>query len=186
MLFRSAFKLREIDDRDRLLRRGGRVVDLGAAPGGWSQVAAERCGAEARIVAIDLLPVAPISGVVILQADFLADESASRLQAALGGKADLVLSDLAPNISGIALVDQARMLELLEQAAFFARSVLAPGGAFLAKVFHGSSFDDIRRTLREGFGSVAVRKPQASRGESTETYLLARDPKPLGPGEERS
>jgi 23S rRNA (uridine2552-2'-O)-methyltransferase len=174
---RAAFKLIEIDSRERLLRPGARVVDLGAAPGGWSQVAARRTAPGGRVVAIDLLPIAPISGVTIIQGDFLDEPARRSIVEALGGEADLVLSDLSPNLSGIAAADQARMAELVEQAALFAVSVLGGKGAFVCKIFHGGAFDGVLAELKRSFRSVAVRKPAASRGESRETYLFAREPK---------
>jgi 23S rRNA (uridine2552-2'-O)-methyltransferase len=174
---RAAFKLLDIDARDRLLRPGSRIVDLGGAPGGWSQVAARSSGPGGRVVAIDLLRIEPISGVVIIQGDFLSAAAREQVAAALGGKADLVLSDLSPNLSGIAAADQARMTELVEQAAIFASATLAPKGAFVCKMFHGAAFDAIVADLKRRFFSVAVRKPAASRGESKETYVVAREPR---------
>ncbi len=174
---RAAFKLIEIDEREHLLRPGVRVVDLGAAPGGWSQVAARRSAPGGRVVAIDLLKIEPISGVMVIQGDFLSEPSRREVVAALGGKADLVLSDLSSNLTGISGVDQARMTELVEQAANFALETLTTRGVFLCKVFHGEGFDPAVAGLKHGFRSVAVRKPASSRGESRETYLLAREPK---------
>lgn len=173
---RAAFKLLEIDAGDRLLRRGALVVDLGAAPGGWSQVAAKKVGPDGKVVAIDLLELAPIEGVSVLRGDFL--DAALRLQidAVLGGaKADLVLSDLSPNISGIAASDQARAAELLRAALGFCRGRLKPGGALLAKAFQGEDFAQVMREMKAAFREVQVRKPAASRGASRETYLLGRD-----------
>lgn len=169
---RAAFKLLEIDAKDRLLRPGMKVADLGAAPGGWSQVAAARVGQAGRVVAVDLLEVAPIAGVILLRADFLA--CGSDLLAALGGKADLVLCDMLPNVTGIAAVDQARAAELALAAIEFCGAGLKPGGGLLIKLFHGEAFDEVLAALRRAFATVQTRKPAASRGESRETYLLAR------------
>ena len=175
---RAAYKLLEIDDRDRLLRPGALVVDLGAAPGSWSQVAAARVGARGRVVAVDLLPVDPVPGVEVVQGDFTDAAVADRVAAALGGRpADLVLSDMAPNISGIASADQARAMHLAELALEFAIEHLGPGGAFLVKVFQGAGFPEFRAGMLRRFASLATRKPAASRGRSTEVYLLGRGPR---------
>lgn len=172
---RAAFKLIEIDARDRLLIPGARVVDLGAAPGGWSQVAAERVGPGARVVAIDLLEIAPISGVTVIRGDFREPAAQARLAEALAGKkAQLVMSDLSPNISGIAATDQARAAELVRMAIDFCRENLAPGGSFLCKLFQGEEFGALLGELKETFSRVEIRKPGASRGESRETYVVAR------------
>jgi 23S rRNA (uridine2552-2'-O)-methyltransferase len=172
---RAAYKLLEIDAKDRLLKPGARVVDLGAAPGGWSQVAAEKVGAAGAVVAVDLLEVAPIRGVTVLKGDVRDPEVRARVVEALKGhKADVVLADLSPNLSGIANVDQARAAELVRTAIEFCREHLAPEGAFLTKVFHGESFDALRQELTDAFRQLQIRKPGASRGESRETYLLAR------------
>ena len=177
---RSAYKLTEIDERDRLLKGGQVVVDLGAAPGGWSQVAAKRVGPSGRVVAIDLLPVEPIAGVTALQADFGSKKGLESVQAALGGRrADVVLSDMAPNLSGIAVSDQARSMELAEIARDFALLHLQPEGAFLVKIFQGAGYDEYLKSLRGAFRKVVVRKPDASRDESAEQYLLARGLKAL-------
>lgn len=175
---RAAFKLLEIDAREKLLRPGAHVLDLGAAPGGWSQVAAAKVGPAGRVVAIDLLEFAPISGVKVLRGDVREAGVREALRAALGGPADLVLSDLSPNISGVANVDQARAAELAELAAGLAAELLKPSGALLVKVFQGEAFEGIVAHLKGAFRSVSVRKPGASRGESRETYLVARGPKP--------
>jgi 23S rRNA (uridine2552-2'-O)-methyltransferase len=168
---RAAFKLLEINQREKLLRRGGVVVDLGAAPGGWSQVAAASVMPGGRVIAIDLLKIAPISGVTVLQADFR-DQI---LTETLGEtKADVVLSDLAPNLSGIANVDQARALELALAAIEFSRQTLKPEGALLVKAFHGEAFGEVVTRLKAVFGNVKTVKPPASRGESAVTYLVAR------------
>ncbi|MBK9246293.1 MAG: RlmE family RNA methyltransferase [Burkholderiales bacterium] len=177
---RSAFKLIEIDDKDRLLKPGITVLDLGAAPGSWSQVARQRlAGADGRlrgrIIALDVLPMDPVADVVFLQGDFREQETADRLVAALGGdKADLILSDLSPNLSGIAVADAARGLHLLELALEFALLQLKPGGTLLVKAFQGSGFSQFVAQLKKHFSSVDARKPAASRAESAETYLLAR------------
>jgi 23S rRNA (uridine2552-2'-O)-methyltransferase len=172
---RSAYKLTEIDERDKLLQPGMLVVDLGAAPGGWSQVAAKRVGPAGRVVAIDLLPMDPVSGVTLLQADFASDAGLAALHHELNGRrADLVMSDMAPNFSGIAVSDQARSMTLAELARDFALLQLKPEGALLVKIFQGAGYDEYLKSLRAAFRKVVVRKPAASRGESTEQYLLAR------------
>jgi len=175
---RAAFKLIEIDAREHLLRPGARVLDLGAAPGGWAQVAAKKVGPTGRVIAIDLLEFAPISGVTALRGDIRDAQAREALLEALGGAADLVLSDLSPNLSGIASADQARAAELVELATGLSLEVLKPTGALLVKVFQGEAFAGILATLKRVFQSVSVRKPGASRGESRETYLLARGPRP--------
>ncbi len=175
---RAAFKLIEIDDRDRLLGPGAVVVDLGAAPGGWTQVAVKRAGPRGRVVAIDLLPMAPVPGATFLQGDFATDEGLAAVEGALAGaRADLVLSDMAPNLSGIAVSDQARAMDLAELARDFALAHLKPGGAFLVKVFQGAGHEEFLKSLRAAFDKVVTRKPGASRGESAEAYLLARGPR---------
>lgn len=171
---RSAYKLTEIDDRDKVLKPGMTVVDLGSAPGGWSQVAAKRVGARGRVIAIDILPMEPVAGVHFLRGDFGADTGLDALREALGGRADVVLSDMAPNMSGIPMSDQARSLELAEIAFQFAALHLQREGAFLVKIFQGAGYDDYLRRLRRSFEKVVVRKPEASRDESAEQYLLAR------------
>ena len=172
---RSAYKLIEIDERDKLLKPGQVIVDLGAAPGGWSQVAAKRVGAAGKVVAIDLLPMDPVAGVTVLQADFGSRKGLDAVQAALGGRrVDVVLSDMAPNLSGIAVSDQARSMELAEIARDFALLHLQPEGALLTKIFQGAGYDDYLKSLRGAFRKVVVRKPDASRDESAEQFLLAR------------
>lgn len=177
---RSAFKLIEIDDREHLLRPGMTVIDLGAAPGSWTQVARERLAGtgarvRGRIIALDLLPMDPLSDVVFIQGDFREQDVVDRLAAELdGAKADLILSDLSPNLSGIAVADAARGMHLLELALEFALLHLKPGGALLVKAFQGSGFSQFVAELKKHFASVATRKPAASRAESAETYLLAR------------
>ena len=172
---RSAYKLTEIDDRDKVLKPGMTVVDLGSAPGGWSQVAAKRVGAQGRVIALDLLQMEPIPGVEFLLGDFNADEGLEVVRKALGqSRADVVLSDMAPNMSGIAVSDQARSMELAEIAFQFAALHLKRQGAFLVKIFQGAGYDDYLKSLRRAFEKVVVRKPDASRDESAEQYLLAR------------
>ena len=175
MRSRAAYKLAQIAERDRLLKPGMIVVDLGAAPGGWSQVAAERVAPRGRVIALDLLEMAPMRGVTFVRGDLRDHVVIAELERALGAeKADLVLSDIAPNISGIAVTDQARMLELAELALDFAQKHLKPQGNFLVKAFQGASFEEFLKKLRSGFTAVAVRKPEASRGRSTELYLVAK------------
>jgi 23S rRNA (uridine2552-2'-O)-methyltransferase len=167
---RAAFKLLEIDSKEKLFRPGQTVVDLGAAPGGWSQVAAGKVKPGGRVIAIDLLQIAPISGVTVHKGDFrqIAPE------VTLNAHADVVLSDLSPNLSGIPNVDQARWLELAEGAAELCRKMLKPDGVFVVKAFHGEAFDALMKRLKTLFKNVKVVKPSASRGESAETYLVAR------------
>jgi 23S rRNA (uridine2552-2'-O)-methyltransferase len=172
---RAAFKLEELARRDRLLRSGMVVVDLGAAPGGWSQVAAAAAGPKGRVIAVDMLDMAPIPGVEFLRGDFREDDVLGRLEATLQGiQADLVLSDMSPNISGIATVDQARAALLAELALEFALKWLKPEGNFLVKAFQGEAYGALRSTLRAHFREVLTRKPQASRSRSPEVYLLGR------------
>ena len=172
---RAAFKLMEIDDKDKLLRRGEVVVDLGAAPGGWSQVAAKRVGDTGLVFALDLLEMDPIHGVHFLQGDFRDDAVLEQLAESLAGRpVGLVMSDMAPNMSGVNLVDQARVMHLAELGLEFARAHLKPQGAFLVKVFQGSDYDAFLKAMRLTFASVAVRKPEASRDRSAELYLLGR------------
>jgi 23S rRNA (uridine2552-2'-O)-methyltransferase len=167
---RAAFKLLELDQKERIFRPGMLVVDLGAAPGGWSQVAAAKVKPGGRVIAVDLLPIAPISGVTVLKGDFREESLFRSLQ---GGKADVVLSDVSPNLSGIGNVDQARALELSGAAIDFCRKALKPEGVFLIKAFHGEAFDELLARLKEAFRKVKIVKPSASRGESAETYVLA-------------
>jgi 23S rRNA (uridine2552-2'-O)-methyltransferase len=170
---RAAYKLLEIDRKDRLFAPGQLVVDLGAAPGSWSQVAASRVGARGQVVALDLLPLEPLPGVHFIQGDFREQAVFDALQLALGGsKADLVISDLAPNISGIGVSDQARAMHLAELALDFAQLWLKPGGSLLVKVFQGADFAEFLAAMRQAFAKVASRKPEASRGRSSEMYLL--------------
>lgn len=172
---RAVFKLEEIDRRDQLFRPGQTVVDLGAAPGGWSQYAARRLDGRGRVFALDLLPMDALAGVEVLQGDFTGDEVLATLLAALDGRrVDVVLSDMAPNLSGTRAVDQPRAMVLAELALEFARQVLRPGGDFVVKLFHGEGFDAFVRDCRRSFGQVRARKPEASRGDSRESYLVAR------------
>jgi 23S rRNA (uridine2552-2'-O)-methyltransferase len=172
---RAAFKLMEIDDRDKLLRRGEVVVDLGAAPGGWSQVAFKRVGDGGLVLGLDLLEMEPIHGVHFIQGDFRDDAVLHRLEEMLGKReVGLVLSDMAPNMSGVPLVDQARIMHLAELGLEFCKVHLKPDGAFLVKAFQGSDYEGFVRTMRESFRTVVVRKPDASRDRSPELYLLGR------------
>ncbi len=172
---RAAYKLLELDKKDRLLAPGRLVVDLGAAPGSWSQVAVAKLGARGRVVAVDILPMEPLPGVHFIQGDFREQEVLDALLLALGrSKADLVISDLAPNISGIAVSDQARAMHLAELALEFARQCLKPGGSLLVKVFQGAGFTEFLRVMRKAFATVGSRKPEASRGRSSEMYLLGK------------
>ena len=170
---RAAYKLMEIDDRDKLIRPGMTIVDLGATPGSWSQVAMERLKDNGRVFALDLLEMQPLPGVTFLQGDFTEEAVLAQLEEMLGDKPiDLVISDMAPNMSGISTIDQAKVAYLAELALDFSLRWLKPGGSFLVKVFIGEGFDDIVRAMREGFQTVATRKPKASRDRSSEVYLL--------------
>jgi 23S rRNA (uridine2552-2'-O)-methyltransferase len=172
---RSAYKLMEIDDRDRLLKPGMALVDLGCAPGGWCQVAMERMKGQGRIVGIDLLDMTGLNGVDFLQGDFTEDSTLTELVARLNGrKADLVLSDMSPNITGVIVSDQARIYTLAELAMEFAAQWLQPEGGFLVKVFQGAGFEGYMKQMRTIFKTVVVRKPKASRDSSREVYLLGR------------
>ena len=170
---RAAFKLAEIDDKHHLLKPGGRVVDLGAAPGGWSQVAQKRVGPRGRVVAIDILAMDAIAGVEIAELDFLDPDAPGRLKAMLGGPADAVLSDMAANATGHRPTDHLKVMALVEAAAGFAREVLKPGGAFLAKVIQGGTEGTLLAALKRDFASVKHVKPAASRADSAELYVLA-------------
>ena len=172
---RAAYKLQQIDARDRLFKPGMSVVDLGAAPGGWSQVAAKAVGRTGRVVAVDVLEMQQVAGVTFICGDFSEDSTRAAVAQALGGSAvDLVLSDMAPNMSGIATVDQARAIALAELAAEFALKQLKPQGNFLVKTFHGAGFEGLVDTLRRSFLNVYTRKPDASRSRSSEVYLLGK------------
>jgi len=170
---RAAFKLAEIDDKAHILKPGARVVDLGAAPGGWSQAAAKRIGERGRIMAIDILTMEPLAGVEFMQLDFLDPTAPDKLKALLGGPADVVLSDMAANATGHAKTDHLKIMALVEAAADFAREVLRPGGAFLAKVLQGGTEASLLAALKRDYQSVKHVKPPASRAESAELYLLA-------------
>ena len=171
---RAAYKLAEIDDKAKFLQRGARVVDLGAAPGGWSQTAAARVGAEkGRVVAIDLLDMDPLPGVEFLRFDFLDERAPDKLKAMLGGPADVVLCDMAANATGHRRTDHLKIVALVEAAAEFAREVLAPGGTFLAKVIQGGTEASLLASLKRDFTSVKHIKPPASRADSAELYVLA-------------
>jgi 23S rRNA (uridine2552-2'-O)-methyltransferase len=172
---RAAFKLMEIDDKDKLLKRGEVVVDLGATPGGWSQVAAKRVGDTGMVVALDLLEMDPIHGVDFIQGDFREDDVLQKLKEKLNGRlVGLVMSDMAPNMSGVPLVDQARIMYLAELGLEFCKEQMKPDGAFLVKVFQGQDYENFFRSMREAFKTVVVRKPDASRDRSAELYLLGR------------
>lgn len=179
---RAAYKLIEIDARDRLMHRGQTVVDLGAAPGSWSQVIAERVRPGGRIIAVDVLPMTPIDGVAIIEGDFREEAVLKGVSKALENRAaDLVVSDMAPNLSGVNASDQARAIHLCELALEFARANLNPQGAFLVKIFQGAGYPEFLAAMRHSFVSVASRKPRASRGRSTEMYLLGRGLRPDTP-----
>jgi 23S rRNA (uridine2552-2'-O)-methyltransferase len=173
---RAVFKLEQIQAKERLLKPGGVCVDLGAAPGGWSQLAVRLVQPGGRVVALDVLPMESVPGVELIEADFMAPETAEALRATLGdATVDLVLSDLSPNISGNRAIDQPRSLALIEAALAFAEEVLKPGGDFLTKAFQGEGTDDFARALAQRFKVVKRIKPKASRPESREIYLLARN-----------
>lgn len=170
---RAAYKLLEIDAKDKLLKPGMIVVDLGATPGGWSQVAAGKVGRNGQVLALDLLPLEPLAGVTFIQGDFRSDAVLEQLGNLLQGRqADLVISDMSPNISGVASADQARAIHLAELALEFALEYLKPEGSFLVKVFQGAGFEEFLRLMRSRFVKVATRKPKASRDRSCELYLL--------------
>jgi 23S rRNA (uridine2552-2'-O)-methyltransferase len=172
---RASFKLMEIDDRDHLIRSGEIVVDLGATPGGWSQVAAKRLQGKGSVIALDLLEMDPLRGVSFIQGDFREEDVLQQLEIMLAGrKVGLVLSDMAPNMSGILVSDQARVMHLAELALAFSRAWLKPEGALLVKVFQGHGYDDFVRAMRGSFSTVVMRKPDASRDRSPEVYLLGR------------
>jgi len=171
---RAAYKLAEIDDKYRLLKPGAHVVDLGAAPGGWSEIAARRIGARGRVIAIDILEMKPVAGVEFLQLDFLDEPAPGRLKAMLDGKADVVLSDMAANATGHRQTDHLRIMALAEAAAYFAREVLSEGGSFLCKVLQGGTEAALLAVLKRDFASGKHVKPPASRSDSAELYLLAR------------
>jgi len=171
---RAAFKLLEIQEKNRVIKPNMRVVDLGAAPGGWSQVARDLVGERGQIIALDILPMDPIAGVSIIQGDFREDGPLEELRNLLGNDpVDLVISDMSPNVTGVGSVDQPRAMYLCELALDFARECLKPGGGFVIKVFQGTGFDEYLKSLRQSFGRVVSRKPDASRSKSREIYLVA-------------
>jgi len=173
---RSAYKLIELDERDRLMRPGMKVLDLGSAPGGWSQVAAKAVGAKGRVLATDILPMDPIRNVDFIQGDFTSDTVVEQIKTWLGdGKFDLVISDIAPNLSGIDSADQARSIYFLELALDAVRLMLKPGANFVAKMFQGQGSDEYVKELRKHFGKISIRKPKASRPESREVYIVAKE-----------
>lgn len=170
---RAAFKLMQIDDKYELIKRGARIVDLGAAPGGWCQVALERAGKDAHVVGIDLLEIDAIPGVILLQGDFMEDEAPDRLKQALGGPADIVMSDMAASATGHQQTDHLRIMGLVETALYFAEEVLVPGGAFVAKVLQGGAESDLLKQMKLRFEKVRHFKPDASRKDSSEMYVVA-------------
>ena len=186
---RAVYKLEELIARDHLLKLGSTVVDLGAAPGSWSQLVRQRLGTTGQVIALDILPMDAIPGVDFLQGDFREESVLRELESRLQGQSvDLVLSDLAPNMSGVALADQIRAMALAELALDFSRQWLRPGGSFLIKLFQGAGFDDYLRGLRAEFTRVTMRKPKASRARSREVYALAvgRKPSAVPSGENRA
>jgi 23S rRNA (uridine2552-2'-O)-methyltransferase len=170
---RAAFKLIEIDEKYHILKPGQRIVDLGAAPGGWSQIAAKKVGAKGKVVGIDLLPIDPMAGVEFIELDFLDESAPGKLIEMLGGPADVVMSDMAANTTGHKKTDHLRIIGLAEAAIYFAREILAPGGAFLAKVFQGGTENQLLNDLKRDFAVVRHVKPAASRADSAELYVLA-------------
>ncbi|MEA3301716.1 MAG: 23S rRNA (uridine(2552)-2'-O)-methyltransferase RlmE [Pseudomonadota bacterium] len=173
---RAVYKLLEIQHKDQLIQPGDVVVDLGAAPGGWSQVAHELVGEKGAVFALDILPMDAIAGVTFIEGDFREQQPLDKLCDALKGRdVDLVISDMAPNLSGMASVDQPRSIYLCELALDFAVQTLKPGGSFLTKIFQGEGFDAYMRLVRENFASVVTRKPQSSRSKSSEVYLIGHD-----------
>ncbi len=173
---RACYKLLELQDKDKLIRPGMTVLDLGSAPGGWSQVASARVGEHGRVIASDILPMDSLAGVTFIEGDFTEEDVFERIMAALGGKPiDLVISDMAPNMSGVNAVDQPRVIYLVELALAMAQQVLAPGGTFVAKLFHGEGFDQVFQDAKGSFGKVLTRKPKASRPRSREVYMVAKE-----------
>lgn len=171
---RAAFKLLEIDERDRLLKPGMVVIDLGAAPGGWSSVAKQKVGERGKVFALDILPMEALPGVEFLQGDFNEESTVNELLKRVDNhQVDLVMSDMAPNITGIAIVDQLKIFQLSEQAFELAKQVLKPGGNFLVKVFHGQGFDAFLKAIKTSFSTVHIRKPKSSRDRSSEVYIVA-------------
>ncbi|MCB1688183.1 MAG: 23S rRNA (uridine(2552)-2'-O)-methyltransferase RlmE [Halioglobus sp.] len=173
---RACYKLLELQEKDNLIRRGMTVLDLGSAPGGWSQVASARVGDSGRVIASDILAMDSLEGVTFIEGDFTEDEVFQRIVAALDGKpVDVVISDMAPNMSGVHAVDQPRAIYLVELALDMAEQVLAPGGTFVAKVFHGEGFDQVFKQTKSAFAKVLTRKPKASRPRSREVYMVAKE-----------
>jgi len=173
---RACYKLLEIQERDRLISPGMTVLDLGSAPGGWSQVAVELVGHSGRVIASDILPMDSIAGVDFIEGDFTEDEVFEQILSAIGDSTvDLVISDMSPNMSGMNAVDQPRSMYLVELALDMALQVLAPGGSFVSKVFQGEGFDELLQDTRESFGKLLTRKPRASRPRSREVYLVAKE-----------
>ncbi|MEE1611583.1 RlmE family RNA methyltransferase [Microvirga sp. CF3016] len=170
---RAAFKLLEIDEKFHILKPGQRIVDLGAAPGGWSQIAAKKAGPKGKVVGIDLLPIDPMPGVEFIQLDFLDESAPGKLIEMLGGPADVVMSDMAANTTGHKKTDHLRIIGLAEAAIYFAREILAPGGAFVAKVFQGGTENQLLADLKRDFAVVRHVKPAASRADSAELYVMA-------------
>jgi 23S rRNA (uridine2552-2'-O)-methyltransferase len=170
---RAAFKILELDERFKLFRPRQRIVDLGAAPGGWTQVAVKRAGEGGKVVALDILPMDPVTGAIVLQGDFNEEAAEQAVLQALDGPADLVMSDIAPNTTGHNATDHIRILGLVELAADFARKVLSPGGAFVAKVFQGGTERELLAALKRDFAAVRHAKPPASRKDSAEIYVVA-------------
>ncbi|MBB4041672.1 23S rRNA (uridine2552-2'-O)-methyltransferase [Microvirga flocculans] len=170
---RAAFKLLEIDEKYHVLKPGQRIVDLGAAPGGWSQIAARKVGAKGKVVGIDLLPIDPMPGVEFIQLDFLDESAPGKLIEMLGGPADVVMSDMAANTTGHKKTDHLRIIGLAEAAIYFAREILAPGGVFIAKVFQGGTENQLLADLKRDFAVVRHVKPAASRADSAELYVMA-------------
>lgn len=173
---RACYKLLELQERDRLIRPGMTVLDLGSAPGGWSQVAVALAGHSGRVIASDILPMDSLAGVEFIEGDFTSEEVCGQILRAVGEMpVDVVISDMAPNMSGVNAVDQPRSIYLVELALDMALQVLAPGGVFVSKVFQGEGFDELFRGARDSFGKVLTRKPKASRPRSREVYLVAKD-----------
>lgn len=173
---RAVYKLLELQQRDKLIKSGMTVVDLGASPGGWSQLASQLIGDKGRVIALDILPMTPIPGVFFIQGDFQDPEIINHLLQEIGSEGvDLVISDMAPNMSGMVSVDQPRMMYLAELTLSVAQQILKPGGCLLLKIFQGSGYEDFLRALRVHFKPVVIRKPDASRSRSAEVYLLAKN-----------
>lgn len=171
---RASYKLIELIEKDNLIQPGMTVVDLGAAPGGWSQVAARAVGDQGCVIASDILEMDPVAGVEFIQGDFTEDDVYQALLSSIGDRpVDLVISDMAPNMSGMAAVDQPAAMYLVELALDMAQTILKPGGGFVAKIFHGEGFDEYVKGVRQAFSRVVMRKPKSSRARSRETYLVA-------------